>query len=131
MWLPVPHDEGANGTLAHLDAEPNRLAGVAADRSQPFELPLKLLLGGRVVGVAAASFCLSPSRASAALYEVAVAARFSAAFPSADPLWSARTFARLVLSGALPPQVVRLAFLLRALDLQGNPRAWQGPYAPL
>ena len=50
LWLPAPHDEGADGMLARLDAEADRLSGVAVVRSQPFELPLKPLLGGRVVG---------------------------------------------------------------------------------
>ena len=36
----------------------------------------------------------------------------------------------MTLAGALPPRVVRLAFFLRALDLQGNPIALAGTLCP-
>ena len=90
--------------LTHENAEADRLAGGAADRSQPIELPLRPLLSGRVVGVATGAFCPSPSKACAALRDAAVLAKISTAFPAGDPLWSARADAKLVLSRALPPR---------------------------
>ena len=129
-WIPAQHDSGDAGTLALLNAEADRLAGEAADRSRPYDLPLKPLLAGRVVGVAAGAVCLSPSKAAASLYETHAVAKFAAAFPAADPLWSGKAFTRLLLSGALCPRVIRLAFLLRALDLQGNPPGMASTLCP-
>ena len=101
MWLPAQHDTGAGGMLAHQNAEADRLASEAADRSQPIELPLRPLLSGQVVGVATGAFCPSLSKACAALYDAAVSAKISTAFPAGDHLWSARAYAKLVLSRAL------------------------------
>ena len=128
VWLPAQHDSGASRTLANLNAVADKLAGEAASRSLPFQLPLKSLLHGRVVGVAAGAFCFSPSRAGASLYDSFVAKKFEAAFPAIDPSWSARDFTRLTLAGTLPPRVVRL--FIRALDLQGNPMAMAGTMCP-
>ena len=130
VWLPAQHDSGALGTLANLNAVADKLAGEAASRSQPFQLPLKSLLHGRALGVAAGAFCFSPLRAGASFYDLCVARKFESAFPAVDSSWSARDFTYLVLSGTLPPRVVRLAFFLRALYLQGTPLAMAGTLCP-
>ena len=105
IWLPAQHDSGARGVLADLNAEADRLASEAAQRSRPFELPLKPFLLGRVVGVAGGAFCLSPSKACARLYTDQMTTRFLKAFPSTDPLWSARAFAQILLAThTLSPQ---------------------------
>jgi hypothetical protein len=129
-WIPAQHDSGASDALALLNAKADRLAGEAADRSRPYDLPLKSLLSGRAVGVAAGSICLSPSKAAAYLYDAHAAAKFTAAFPAADPLWSGRAFTQQHLSGSQTPRVIRLAFLLRALDLQGNPPGMASTLCP-
>ena len=59
-----------------------------------------------------------------------MSSKFLLAFPLADPQWSARVFAQLLHTGALPPTVIRLAFLLRALDLQNNPPGLPGTLCP-
>ena len=130
VWLPAQHDSGARGVLANLNAEADRLAPEAALRSRPFELPLKSHIRGRVVGVAGGAFCLSPSKACSRLDTDLMTTRFLKAVPSTDPLWSARAFAQLLLVGSLPPQVLRLALYLRALDLQGNPQGLAGTLCP-
>ena len=48
-----------------------------------------------MVGVAGGAFCLSPSKACARLYTDQMTTRFLKAFPSTDPLWSARAFAQV------------------------------------
>ena len=116
--------------LAHQNAEADRLAGESADRSQSIKLPLRPLLSGRVVGVATGAFCPSPSKACAALYDAAVSAKISTAFPAGDPLWSARAYAKLVLSRALPPRSCGSRSSVRLSTSRGPPRTWQGPYAP-
>ena len=103
VWLPAQYDSGARGVLADLNAEADRLASEAAQRSRPFELPLKSHLQGRVVGVAGRAFCLSPSKACSRLYTDLMTTRFLQAFPCTDPLWSARAFTQLLLAGSLPP----------------------------
>ena len=130
MWLPAQHDTGAGGMLAHQNAEADRLAGEAPDQSQPIEVPLRPLLSGRVVGVATGAFCPSPSKAYAALHDAAVTAMISTAFRAGDPLWSARAYAKLLISRALPPRSCGSRSSVRLSTSRGTPRTWQRPYAP-
>jgi hypothetical protein len=130
VWLPAQHDSGAQGALAHLNSEADRLAKAAAARARPYDLPLKSLLTGRVVGVRDGAYCLSPSKSCALVYDELMAERYAAAFPCADPHWSAAEYTSLLLAGTLPPGVARLAFQLRALDLQGNPVGLAGTLCP-